>query len=238
MEQLDDEGIQTVNALDLWEFLKIETRFDTWLQRRINEYGFKKDSDFIVLPKNEHNLKGGRPPKEYHISLKMAKQLSMVENNDKGRQARLYFIDCEEELKKQTPQDDQVLSSITKMLSDFRKDVREEITELKDYFVHNAVIEFHGQQLSTMRDESGVQVAMKPVVEGMGLNWSGQNEKLNGWLFSVNPEKVNPEVKTTIELYQEECFKAMASLRDIFLSALSRNRLLGLLLINFSRVSN
>jgi hypothetical protein len=31
-------------------------------------------------------------------------------------------------------------------------------------------------------------------------------EKLNGWLFSVNPEKVRPDIKHTVALYQEECF--------------------------------
>ncbi|EJT2952862.1 antA/AntB antirepressor family protein, partial [Campylobacter coli] len=41
----------------------------------------------------------GRPRKEYYVTLDMAKELCMVENNEKGRQARRYFIECEKRLK-------------------------------------------------------------------------------------------------------------------------------------------
>lgn len=44
---------------------------------------------------------GGRPLKEYYITLDMAKELSMVENNEKGKEARKYFIECEKKLKNQ-----------------------------------------------------------------------------------------------------------------------------------------
>ena len=40
--------------------------------------------------------KGATRRVEYNLTLNMAKELSMVENNDKGRQARLYFIEAEE----------------------------------------------------------------------------------------------------------------------------------------------
>ena len=41
---------------------------------------------------------GRRPRKEYFVTLDMAKELCMVENNDKGKEARRYFIKCEKEL--------------------------------------------------------------------------------------------------------------------------------------------
>ncbi len=39
---------------------------------------------------------------EYHLTLDMAKELSMVERNKKGRQARRYFIECEKKLRNQS----------------------------------------------------------------------------------------------------------------------------------------
>ncbi|WP_336369021.1 phage antirepressor N-terminal domain-containing protein, partial [Avibacterium paragallinarum] len=33
--------------------------------------------------------------------------------------------------------------------------------------------------------------------------------KLNGWLFSINPEKVRPDLKEKVICYQEECFEAL-----------------------------
>ena len=48
--------------------------------------------------------KTGQMSIEYYVSVGMAKQLAMVENNEKGMQARKYFIECEEQLKaKQLP---------------------------------------------------------------------------------------------------------------------------------------
>ncbi|WP_339053065.1 antA/AntB antirepressor family protein [Arsenophonus endosymbiont of Crataerina pallida] len=87
--------IQTVNARDLHEFLEIGKDFTTWIKDRIKQYGFAENVDFIVFTNSGENPFGGRPAKEYAISLDMAKELSMVERNEKGKQARQYFIECE-----------------------------------------------------------------------------------------------------------------------------------------------
>ena len=50
---------------------------------------------FLVATKKPN---GGRPSQEYYITLDMAKQLAMVENNEKGMQVRKYFIECEKKL--------------------------------------------------------------------------------------------------------------------------------------------
>ncbi|WP_074168048.1 antA/AntB antirepressor family protein [Candidatus Arsenophonus triatominarum] len=87
--------IQTVNARDLHAFLEIGKDFTTWIKDRIKQYGFAENIDFIVFTNSGENPFGGRPAKEYHIALDMAKELSMVERNEKGKQARQYFIECE-----------------------------------------------------------------------------------------------------------------------------------------------
>ncbi|MFS1584077.1 MAG: antA/AntB antirepressor family protein [Candidatus Arsenophonus phytopathogenicus] len=85
--------IQTVNARDLHAFLESKQKFADWIKDPIQQYGFIESQDFIVILGKTPN--GGRPAKEYHISLDMAKELSMVERNEKGKQARQYFIECE-----------------------------------------------------------------------------------------------------------------------------------------------
>ncbi|WPM80991.1 antA/AntB antirepressor family protein [Brucella pseudintermedia] len=95
--QIGEGSIQTVNARDLHEFLEVGVRFNDWIARRIAEYGFEEGKDFYSeLSKTSS---GGRPSREYHISLDMAKELSMVERNKKGKQARQYFIECERRAK-------------------------------------------------------------------------------------------------------------------------------------------
>ncbi|ULO00201.1 antA/AntB antirepressor family protein [Campylobacter molothri] len=87
--------INSANAREIFCFLEIETQFSIWLERRILHYNFIKNQDYII----ELVYTKGRPRKEYYVTLDMAKELCMVENNEKGRQARRYFIDCEKRLK-------------------------------------------------------------------------------------------------------------------------------------------
>ena len=84
----------SADARELHSFLNSERQYANWIQDRITQYGFIENQDYIV--KTTHT--GRRPRKEYFVTLDMAKELCMVENNDKGKEARRYFIKCEKEL--------------------------------------------------------------------------------------------------------------------------------------------
>ena len=74
-------------------------------KNRISEYDFVENADYIMLPKTgELENKGLQGKIEYFITLDMAKQLAMVENNEKGMQVRKYFIECEKQLNAQQSQ--------------------------------------------------------------------------------------------------------------------------------------
>ncbi|MBV6343729.1 antA/AntB antirepressor family protein, partial [Candidatus Magnetobacterium casense] len=94
-----DKKIQTVNARVLHTFLEVTTDYRHWIKRRIEEYNFVENQDFVVSVKNDRNPSGGRPEIDHHLTFDMAKELSMVERNDKGRQARQYFIERERRYK-------------------------------------------------------------------------------------------------------------------------------------------
>lgn len=92
--------VDTVNARELHELLDCKRDFSSWIKGRIEKYKFEEGVDYILVFTNSgENLQGGRPSKDYYLTIDMAKELSMVENNDKGRQARRYFIDCEKKVK-------------------------------------------------------------------------------------------------------------------------------------------
>ena len=93
---IDGAAVQTVNARDLHAFLKVGSAFKDWIARRIEEYGFLEEKDFCSFLSESA---GGRPAKEYAISIDMAKELSMVERNEQGKRARQYFIECERRAK-------------------------------------------------------------------------------------------------------------------------------------------
>ena len=97
--QIGDGAIQTVNARDLHAFLGSKRQFADWISERIQKYGFVENQDFVIFSQNCEKPKGGRPAKEFALTLDMAKELAMVENNNKGKQARQYFIECERRAK-------------------------------------------------------------------------------------------------------------------------------------------
>lgn len=92
---LNQEVTQLVDARILHQFLEVTSRFNDWITNRVKEYEFIENQDFIIFTKNLVKMQRGRPTAEYHITLDMAKELSMVEKNEKGRLARRYFIECE-----------------------------------------------------------------------------------------------------------------------------------------------
>lgn len=92
----DFNGEKTCNARELHNFLEIRTRFNDWINNRINKYSFVENIDYTVVTK-----KLVTEGKDYYLSLDMAKHLSMVENNEKGQEARMYFIACEKQLKQE-----------------------------------------------------------------------------------------------------------------------------------------
>lgn len=90
--EIGESRVQTADARDLHAFLQVGTSFRDWIARRIQEYGFIEGTDFCSFLSESQ---GGRPSKEYAITLDMAKELSMVERNEQGKRARQYFIECE-----------------------------------------------------------------------------------------------------------------------------------------------
>ncbi|SEL25862.1 antA/AntB antirepressor family protein [Nitrosovibrio tenuis] len=93
------DQVQTINARDLHAFLGNGENFTTWIKDRIQQYGFIENHDFVSFSENTKKPQGGRPAVEYVVTLDMGKELAMVERNEKGKQARQYFIECEKRAK-------------------------------------------------------------------------------------------------------------------------------------------
>lgn len=98
------ESVQTCNARELHASLQVGRDFSTWIKGRIDEYSFAENIDFVVFdspnPGNQKKSRGGdRRSIDYHLTMDMAKELAMLENNDIGRAVRRYFIQAEKELR-------------------------------------------------------------------------------------------------------------------------------------------
>lgn len=103
--KVNDKGL--VSARNLHEFLEVGRDFTTWIKGRISKYDFGENTDFSIVWNDtktgdvvDYNGNSNSMVKlgyvcDYAITIDMAKELSMVENNAKGKQARKYFIQVE-----------------------------------------------------------------------------------------------------------------------------------------------
>ena len=209
---LQDRTLQLCNGRDLHTFLEVGKKFSDWIKNRVAEYGFTEGEDFFpVLGKST----GGRPTTDYHLTLDMAKELAMIENNDRGRQARRYFIQCERAA---------VQAAAPVALPQVDHD---------DPHPGATPVHFEGITLYLIDHHGAPYVALRPIVTGMGLAWKNHHarshaqflrwglrllptpttngvqkstciplRKLPGWLATLGRYLQNPDLRDAVATYQ------------------------------------
>ena len=87
----EQNGKRAVSARELHLFLESKQEFANWIKNRIDKYGFIENQDYEVFDNFIKNPNGGRPLIEYALTIDTAKEIAMVEGNEKGKMARQYF---------------------------------------------------------------------------------------------------------------------------------------------------
>lgn len=90
----EQDGKQLVSARELHEFLSITERFQKWFDNKTYKHNFVDNKDYIGC--KFFHAKAKQELKDYLLTISMAKELAMLQNNKKGKEAREYFIKCEE----------------------------------------------------------------------------------------------------------------------------------------------
>ncbi|HJE81333.1 MAG TPA: phage antirepressor KilAC domain-containing protein [Enterococcus gallinarum] len=85
---------QLVSGRELHEFLEVKDNYTDWFKRMI-KYGFEESVDFISFSEKSDKPFGGRPQINHFLKLDMAKEISMIQRSEKGKQARKYFLQVE-----------------------------------------------------------------------------------------------------------------------------------------------
>ena len=132
----DENGNSVVSGRDLHEFLEVQTKYLDWFNRMI-EYGFTENVDFSTINELSQKKEGSRFVKRnivnHALTLDMAKEISMIQRTEKGKQARQYFIEVEKEYKKQIGQSQfrlpKNLTEMSTMFFDVMKDQDKKIEE-------------------------------------------------------------------------------------------------------------
>jgi phage anti-repressor protein len=168
----EQDGQQLVSARELHEFLESERQFGNWIQQRIDKYGFIENQDYICFNKFVKAEKyGNKTLKEYAITIDMAKELAMVEGNEKGKQARRYFIEIEKKYKQNilsTPINQSYLDLVEMILKTLRdqeiamKKLDARINQIE--FVQNTArkqLEYFPKPIVKPRNKTGRQILVQ-----------------------------------------------------------------------------
>lgn len=91
-----DSDRPTVLGRDLHEFLRVGTEYAKWFERMC-EYGFTHGKDYSPILTNRVDGKAGKPRTDHQLTIPMAKELCMLQRTEKGKEARQYFIQIEEQ---------------------------------------------------------------------------------------------------------------------------------------------
>lgn len=96
----EQNGNNFVSARQLHAFLQVGKEFAAWMKYRIEQYDLQDGVDFVMLSFSPNlAITVGRPQTEYALTLDCAKELCMVENNERGKMARRYFIEIEKKFR-------------------------------------------------------------------------------------------------------------------------------------------
>lgn len=139
---VSNETVTTANAENLHAFLEAKSKFSDWIRNRITKYGFIENVDYIKTARKV----GNATAYDYHITLDMAKELCMVENNEKGREARRYFIECEKHLQIGQEQFDRLKETVIQQNAQIAQLTRELGEGMRiDPMEYNFIFELIGQ---------------------------------------------------------------------------------------------
>ena len=90
-----DNNRITLSARDLHEFLEINTQYTKWFER-MADYGFNENIDYQAISQKRLTAQGNETTyTDHQITIEMAKEIAMLQRNEKGKQARQYFIELE-----------------------------------------------------------------------------------------------------------------------------------------------
>ena len=203
----EHNGKRAVNARELHQFFESKYQFANLIQERITKYGFIENRDYEVFKENLKNSNGGRPQIEYALSVDMAKELSMVENNEKGSLARKYFIECEKIARE--------VAMASYQIEDPIKRAERWIEEQKE----KKALEAKNQEMQPKAHyfdelvERSLLTGFRDTAKELGLKQSEFIKILidRGYIYRTPKGELRPKAKYTNDLFELKDFKSISS---------------------------
>ena len=178
----------TVLARDLHDFLEVKTAFKDWFPRMC-EYGFSEGTDFCSFLSESS---GGRPAQDAQLTIEMAKEICMLQRNERGKQARQYFI----QLEKDWNSPEKVMARALQIADKKIKRLETQIEEDKPKVLFAGAVETSKSsiligELAKILKQNGVKIGPIRLFEWM---------RQNGYLIRRNGSDYNMPTQRAMEM--------------------------------------
>lgn len=178
----------TVLARDLHDFLEVKTAFKDWFPRMC-EYGFSEGTDFCSFLSEST---GGRPAQDAQLTIEMAKEICMLQRNERGKQARQYFI----QLEKDWNSPEKVMARALQIADKKIKRLETQIEEDKPKVLFAGAVETSKSsiligELAKILKQNGINIGQNRLFEWM---------RQNGYLIRRNGGDYNMPTQRAMEM--------------------------------------
>lgn len=186
--EINENSEQIVSARNLYDFLEVKSRFNDWINNRIEKYGFLEDIDYTKIL--VQRISSVAEQYDYFLKIEMAKELAIVENNERGKEVRKYFIECE----KKWNSPEMILIKADQIKSRMIENYKKEISDIK------IELEYKNEVINGITNDIDIykkQAILNRVVKHKGANFRDRwNE-----LYRVFRETYHIDLKARKEGY-------------------------------------
>lgn len=191
----DKQGNSVVSGRELHDFLEVTERYSSWFMR-MTKYGFEENVDYVGC--KVFNTLAKQELQDHALTLDMAKEISMIQRTEKGKQARQYFIEVEKAFKEQyrlpqTPEEKLALTmEVTTRLNKRIGKIEEDLEDIKN---KQEIDSTQRYKLKKARNRKAVEV-----LNGKQSN-AYQDKKLTRKVFRALEHELKDEF--TISRYED-----------------------------------
>lgn len=191
----DKQGNSVVSGRELHDFLEVTERYSSWFMR-MTKYGFEENVDYVGC--KVFNTLAKQELQDHALTLDMAKEISMIQRTEKGKQARQYFIEVEKAFKEQyrlpqTPEEKLALTmEVTTRLNKRIGKIEEDLEDIKN---KQEIDSTQRYKLKKARNRKAVEV-----LNGKQSN-AYQDKKLTRKVFRALERELKDEF--TISRYED-----------------------------------
>ena len=189
------EFVQAVSARDLYQFLQPTERFSSWFDRQL-QYGFESGVDYLGC--KVFNTLARQELQDFCISIDMAKEVSMIQRSEKGKQARQYFIECERRATQPAFQIPQTLSEALRLAATQAETIEQQQERLALVEPKAAALDVIGSATGSL----GVRETAKTIgiAQNKFVAWCVNNE----WMYRDSKDKLQPYSGRIQQGYMEQ----------------------------------